>query len=178
MEQYGFVALGAVLLFLILYWYKKTPRPVSPAQTQEKLFEREARLLRMYQNLEDLMDSFESYVEEEQGKIAAERKAVEEAGAQARVVWDDVRKRALEQPTRVNPPRAASAAPAKPESAKPDPGEVIAAQDNAPRPPLRPRSQKRERVLSLHEQGMTPEDISREMGIAMAEVMLIIGLQG
>ena len=72
METIAAVAIGALLLFLILYWYKKVPKAVEPSSLDLRILDREQRLLKLYQNLEDLMDSFEVYVEEEKAKMSEE----------------------------------------------------------------------------------------------------------
>ncbi len=61
-EWYLFAAFVFLLAALLVWFYKRTPR--SQRKREEKSFEREVKLFKLYQNIEDLMDGFEAYVEE------------------------------------------------------------------------------------------------------------------
>lgn len=63
---YAWVLLAFALVFVLVYWYKKTPRKPSLTEQQQRAAQRETRLLNLYQNIEDLMDSFELYVQQQQ----------------------------------------------------------------------------------------------------------------
>ena len=69
-EWYLFAAFVFLLAALLLWFYKRTPR--SQKKREEKSFEREAKLFKLYQNIEDLMDGFEEYVEELQSSFRLE----------------------------------------------------------------------------------------------------------
>lgn len=78
MTEYIVLAIVVALIaFVLLYWFKKTPRSVSTRQETEMLAEKEGKLFKLYQNLEDMMDSFESFVEEETQKVSEQRAMVE-----------------------------------------------------------------------------------------------------
>ncbi len=69
-EWYFFAVFVFLLAALLIWFYKRTPR--SQKKREEKSFEREAKLFKLYQNIEDLMDGFEEYVEELQSSFRLE----------------------------------------------------------------------------------------------------------
>ncbi len=66
-EWYLFAVFVFLLAALLIWFYKRTPR--SQRRREEKTFEREAKLFKLYQNIEDLMDGFEEYAEELRGSL-------------------------------------------------------------------------------------------------------------
>ncbi len=102
-EWYLFAVFVFLLAALLIWFYKRTPR--SQKKREEKSFEREAKLFKLYQNIEDLMDGFEEYVEElqssfrlESGEVKRRVEALETQHAHIRHTLRDLSANAAEPP--------------------------------------------------------------------------------
>lgn len=82
MQYYIFAGFIGLMLFALLFWYKRTPKARLPRKEAEQLAEKEAKLFKLYQNLEDMMDSFESYVEQQTAHIEEKAQAIATAEKQ------------------------------------------------------------------------------------------------
>lgn len=156
----------AVLAFAVGYWLRKVPRAPSATESEARLAEREKRIMRLYQNLEDLMEGFERYVEEEQGQMQRERRDIA-------ALADETRQLLAGAPAggfalSAAPPYAQNAyqAPAPAPAAPPPPARkararkaadapapkrvelVIGAEDEAPPPPP-PRTRREEALEAI-----------------------------
>lgn len=78
-EYYIFAGFVGLMLFALIFWFKKTPRATPPRKEAEELAEKEGKLFRLYQNLEDMMDSFEAYVEQQTSGIGKQMSAMMQA---------------------------------------------------------------------------------------------------
>ncbi len=103
-EWYFFAVFVFLLAALLIWFYKRTPR--SQKKREEKSFEREAKLFKLYQNIEDLMDGFEEYVEElqnsfrlESGEVKRRVEALETQHAHIRHALRELSARASEPRT-------------------------------------------------------------------------------
>lgn len=91
-EHYIFAAFIAAIVFALLFWYKKTPRATLPRKESEMLAEKEAKLFKLYQNLEDMMDSFESYVDQETAQIGKQSESIRQAEIRVDELADRIEK--------------------------------------------------------------------------------------
>ena len=146
----GFVALAKKI------WIKGSPRS---AQLQEK----EVKLFKLYQHVEDLMDGLEEYVDEVSETIAAEKaqvsKLVREAvGAEQNIKLQMQETQYLQkvQPVPIVPATT-----------------VDFYKNLKKKPPVT----KNEKILALHNEGMGIDQITKELSLGKGEVALVLHLE-
>ena len=146
--------LYAIFVFLLAMVFLLVLRRVLKAKGQTELtadmMERERKLLKLYQYLEDMMDSFEKFVEETESELS---RAKEETIAEIRGHLD------------------------KPNASVIEVAETAKAEE-ASEPEAQALTGKNEMVVKLHYQGKTADEISRELGISQGEIALILQLVG
>ena len=138
------------------------------------------KLMVLYDNIEGLMDSFETYVEEVRQELEREREHITELSRQAAVLY-------AQQPvyTHTTPPPAQALPEEAADSANPS------EKAKPPAPPKPKRSSllsesdirklegmpaKQQKVRYLLSRGMELQDIARELNIGKGEVRLIANL--
>lgn len=159
MPQYYFLALFLFLLvgvLIVLYRLLGTPqRHFQADQEAREQAERsrQERLFRLYQNIEEMMDSFEGYLEQSREQMQAERAQMDEQIAQVRALCE----------------RAEAVGVRLDRAERQEPREQI-----IPSPPIETEGQRRTEVVhTMLDQGMTPEQIARAMDISINEIKLI-----
>jgi hypothetical protein len=132
----------------------------------EALSRREARLVELYDGVEELMDAFEGYLEEVRRELEAERVSPRvlpqpEAAPQSA---------APAQPAAMLPPEAAS----QPTTAPQPPAARLSETDRAALARCEAKSQK---VRFLLGRGLSVDEAARELGIGKGEARLIAALE-
>ena len=137
----------------------------------ERQRDREVKLFKLYQEVEDMMDSFEEYVNEVREELEKERADVMELSRKAAEVYlrtlDRPSVPPVETPKIIRPAPPAQDAEKKPESR-------LTAKD---RDALRRFATKAQKVRYLMSCGFALEEVAKELNIGKGEVKLIAGLQ-
>lgn len=158
--HYQFAFFVFVLVCIAIVLFKKTK---NSSVTDEKVFhEKEKRLFKLYQNIEDMMTSAEEYMEESRESIAKDKKDIENMFKKVdklhKVVQLDIeRNQQYIDIKRTNAVTQSTEAPNN-------------------KPAKKTHMSKNELVKYLSEEGLDTEQISKELGISKGEVELIIGL--
>lgn len=127
----------------------------SSKKNEKGNYDKEQRLFKLYQNVEDMMTSFEEYVEEAQAKIDESYNRV------LKIMGNSQTPEHPEEPVQVKVLEEVSA-PIETESTVPD--MVL--------------DMPTEKAVSyLLQQGFTKEEIAKQLGISNREVTLIMGLK-
>lgn len=191
MSQWYFFAIFIFLLAAALVaLVKHTPRSIK--KREDKSFEREAKLFRLYQNIEDLMDGFEEYVEELKRDLRKETEnlthRVETLEAQFGVL-----RRAAEEEARRKPERAVAVSAAPKAALKLFPAMSPAAnalkkpalietkkrpeQSAPPAKEAKPQLNRNQKVMLLYAEGFPPGQIAKELGLSQNEVALVLQVE-
>jgi len=145
--------LFAIFIFLLLvalvFIYVRLTKPRKNEDTA--ISEKERRLFLLYQNLDEMMSSIESYVEEAKSEIAAEREKMVNLLQQAERLG-----RGLDTVETI-------------ETEQEETPKVQAALDVE-------RPNKHEKVAALSRKGLNIEQIAQELEISCGEVSLILGI--
>lgn len=152
-SYYLFALFVATLIAAVLFMNDRLRR--SRISDSDTLKAREARLFSLYQNIEDLSDAMEEYVDETMASLAEKRLELEEKEQALAELAQSLQANAA----------AAPQAPSSPFSA----------------PVLLPRQAKRggepskaQRVQYLRDQGFDEERIAQELSMSLGEVLLIV----
>ncbi len=157
---------------IVLYFHSKgrAAKAGGPLKEGDVGFERENRLFSMFQNIEDMMDGFESYAEEtrqalemEKIEFLREKEEITRMHARVSALLQQFREEideALRQKEMFIPP--------PPEVPEPDPEPAI------PAPLVQPASARAVSIWGLYCEGRRADEIARELGIAMSEVNLTL----
>lgn len=171
--------LPVVTAVILTRWVR---RELNKREPDTGLIRREARLVDLYNNLEDLMDAFEGYLEEVRQELEEERAALTELSRQASALYV----RAAEPPA---PPRAAEPysqadAPVPPADAprvvrpapEPDGGKDSRLSERD-REALDRFVTKPQKVRFLMSRGLSIEEAARALDVGQGEVRLIASLE-
>jgi hypothetical protein len=156
--EFAFAFFVFILVCLAILLYARVVRPAK--QKGDTGVEKEKRLFKLYQNLEDMMNGIEEYVEEARKEIAQDREKIN--GLLLEAVR--IQKEALVQEQK---PR--EEVPSK-EAVPPVPVE------EPPAAKLPRGIRKNEMVLTMKKEGMDDDKIAKELGISRGEVALILGI--
>lgn len=122
--------------------------------------DREERIFKLYQNIEEMMDDFESYVLDAQKEIEAERSKSFQPISQENIQASEN----LQDPAGI----------------KEVPTAVENNETDVPRKPLADKSQqpdsKVNEVINLYNKGLSKEQIAKELKISRTEVQLILNI--
>jgi hypothetical protein len=157
-EYFLFAFFVFVLAAVLIVLYRQLGAPQRKAQADEAARsqgerERQERLFRLYQNIEEMMDSFEGYLEQSREQMQAEHARMEEQIAEVRALCD--RAEALGE--RLDHAEAqGSAAQAHAAAAEPE------------------GQRRADTVRTMLDQGKTPEQIARAMDVSINEIKLIV----
>ena len=155
-----------LLVLLLLYWRLIViPRGRKPKNDDvlEKEREKEERLFRLYQNIEEMMDNFEGYIEDtreqmESLKAESARQADKAAELLRRVETTEAKAiaavAALRPKERPEPSHSDQEAVAKPQDGK--------------------RGAKQDAIRDLLNKGMTVEQIAQKLELSINEVRLVV----
>jgi hypothetical protein len=175
-EIYVFSIFVFVLLCALLFIYRRfiaqpKGRKSPPAGGEEGDAstdkEREERLFKLYQNMEDMMDNFEAYIEDTRDQMeSVKRQMQQQADGMA-----DMLKRVEAAEAGARSVLAALRAGDKPEPRK----EAVPV-DKTEAPPAAKgrRNGRNDAVKELLEKGMTVEQIAQQLELSINEVRLIV----
>lgn len=165
-EPYLFAAFIFVLICVLLFLYRRfilLPKgKQSAAETDEQGREKEARLFRLYQNIEEMMDNFEGYIEDTRDHmesvkedIARQQQKLEEL--QHRVEATEARTLAALEALRVQD-RHQKPEPQAQEKPVVDPG----------------KKGRQDAVREWMAKGLTVEQIAQKLELSINEVKLVV----
>ena len=158
---YLFVLLVALFAVVGFIWRRFFGMGERRARMEEELreaaqarsHEKEERLFGLYQHIEELMDSFEEYVNETRTAMQADRQTIGEQLAEARAILEELRLQPASEPAMAIEP-------------EPEPEPI------AP-PSARAGNPRHEAVRALMAQGLGEQQIASELDISINEVRLI-----
>ncbi len=149
---YALFIFGLLCVLVVLYRRAgSTGRRAQAEQDTERA--KQERLFKLYQNIEDMMDSFEGYLEQSREQMQSERARMDEQLAAVEALCqraEAVRER-LERAEREEQAERAQNAVAE-----------------------AGRSGRHDIVRTMLDQGMTPEEIARAMDVSINEIKLIV----
>lgn len=139
----------------------------SGKKNEKGNYEKEQRLFKLYQNVEDMMTSFEEYVEESQAKIDESYKKV------MKLIENSHLTERKTEPVQVNVSNEVK----KPDEAVKDVFDIpfdISSDSTTDMPSDMPAE---EAIPYLLKQGLSKEEIAKQLGISNREVTLIMGIK-
>lgn len=165
--------LGVMLILFIKLLFAARKKP-------DEFAEREAKLLRLYSQIEDMMESFEDYVNVTQDSISAQKEAIfnemNRMKDDMNTVVDNKKKEAQEpifrefvpskEPVRHKPAKKEVTS----ESVERETNLAMRSQGEG----SKPRSGKTEEILAMRDEGKSENEIARSLGMTLSEVRLII----
>jgi hypothetical protein len=160
---FAFFVFILVCIAIVLFKKIKNPNDVNDNTFHEK----EKRLFKLYQNIEDMMTSAEEYMEEARNSIAVDKKEIQEIEYKVDELY-----KTIQLDIKNNKEYFESIKEEIPISNTNNVSTPIA----KTQPVVKSQMSKNELVKYLHEEGLDTEEISKELGISKGEVELIIGL--
>ena len=189
--------IGLVIGGLMVVYYKAKAPSSSAPREGDRGFEREARLFQLFQNIEDMMDGFDSYVEETQAALEMEkieflREKEEITRMHAQVLAllgqfreevqrasETVRQDALDGHSpmgSVSPSAREEQDSAKAQAASVSAAPKVPERPALPMPVTEPVGARAVSIWNLYCEGKTSADIARELGMSQTEVGLTLKL--
>lgn len=150
--HYTFAFFVFILLCVLILIYSRLMRGKKKDETGS--FEKEQRLFKLYQNIEDMLGSFEEYAEESKKEIS----------------------RALEQVSALISEAKNAPKLNEPETNKPAEKEKEAVKETSKKHDdtnIRPE----DRIPQMVEKGMKKSEIAKELGLTIREVTLIMDIK-
>lgn len=163
------VIFGMIAALILIY---QRSRPAVPKLREgDRGFERENRLFTLYQNLEDMMDGFDAYIEQTRAEFEAERIELlrgreEIARMHANILAVSARLEEREAAARQSLPKAQPSAPPDVPGDPPQPA--------APAPVYSGPRPHQADVLDLYSRGQSVEQIAETLGISRNEAALTL----
>jgi len=162
---FAFAFFVFLLLCALIWMYSRLKRPKKSAE--DAVSEKERRLYKLYQNLEDMMNGIEEYVEEARSGIAKDKEEIAAIHAKIEnmhvIYKNDIQARVEEE-----------VKPKEKETEKEIEKDAPAAKKEIKIPR---NISKSEVVRYLKDEGMEDDKIAKELGISKGEVLLILGLK-
>ncbi len=152
--HYSFAFFVFVLLCALILINARVSRGKRKDDTGS--FEKEQRLFRLYQNIEDMMAGFEEYAEEAKSEIA---RGLEQLNAHALV----------------SEPGSAIVNAASDEIIAPEPEKTAKSKTSAKKEALEMKPE--DRIPLLVKKGMSKSEIAKELGLSIREVTLIMDIK-
>lgn len=150
---YAFYIFVLVGLLIVLYRFLGAPQRRSRADQDARDqadHARQERLFKLYQNIEDMMDNFEGYLEQSREQMQSDRAQMEEQIAQVRALCE----RAEAVGGRLD--------------------RAVHRENEQQMPATVTEGQRRNQVVrTMLDQGMTTEEIARAMDVSINEIKLI-----
>ena len=157
--EFAFAFFIFVLVCLIILLYAKMARPSK--NRDDAASDKEKRLFKLYQNLEDMMNSIEEYMDEAKKEIAQDKERISAL---------------LDEATRMQKgPIVQEIKPREEPPVKEIKEPAVVKEDTAAKP-LR-SMKKNDLVLYMKKEGMDDDKIAKELGISRGEVSLILGIK-
>jgi len=189
---YYFIAFCALNLCLLLWQSRRTQKKLSRMQMEsEKLRGMDEKIFRLYQEIENMLDNFDAYVDEVHEEQEARRKELVEMSRQATTLYLQVMQpasfgglRGAERQPEMPPAElTVPAVYTAPEPTAPDPGaEALRNKVKSSKLLSRDRTEldklttKGQKVRYLMGRGFTLEEVARELDIGKGEIKLIVDL--
>lgn len=159
---YAFAIFIFALVAAVVFFNDRLKR--SRMDQQDEIKQKEQRMFQLFYNLEEMMDSLETFAETTKEEIRKEKVVMAEMLLKTEQMINnfDVMRPPVGTPAEMTPPPAE--APAKSKRKKPQ--EMPENKDLS----------KVELVKKLHDEGYSIEQISQELGISRGEATLIVGV--
>lgn len=183
-------AVNIILWLVTLRYFRK------PNKDKDPVTEQEARVFKLYQEIEGMLDSFDQYIPEVHEELERERSALNETARQAQVLLMQAMEKAaaIEKLAMTPPPapteeksavpegnrqrpRSGKGKPASPPESKPEPKPSDTRLSDRDRQTLSGLETKAKRVRFLMSRGFAVDEIARELNIGVGEVRLITDLE-
>ncbi|MCL2031215.1 MAG: hypothetical protein FWG93_06680, partial [Oscillospiraceae bacterium] len=178
-------AVNIVLWLVTLRYMRKSGKDREPSPAAE----REARVFKLYQEIETMLDSFEQYVPEVHEELERERAALNETARQAQMLLMQAMEKAaaieklavpVPVPAEAEPPSRPPARGGRPKTARPEDAPEPKPSDSRlserDRQTLAGLDTKARRVRFLMSRGFAVDEIARELNIGIGEIRLITDL--
>jgi predicted transposase/invertase (TIGR01784 family) len=167
---FTFFVFALICVLLIIYWrvvlVQKGKRAEAQNEEVGKEREKEERLFRLYQNMEEMMDNFEAYIEDTRDQVEAVKPQMQQQADKI----NDLLRRVEATEASARSAVAALHAPEKTEQKK-EP-EVANNGKPAEEPPR--RNSKQEAIRELLSKGFTVELIAQKLELSINEVKLVV----
>lgn len=164
-----FLIIPFIMIAVLIVVYQRS-KPSSPKlQEGDRGFERENKIFTLYQNLEDMMDGFDKYIEETRAEFESERielmrqrEEIARMHANIMAITNRLEQRAGEIPQAI-----------------PDAIGTPEPETSSSQAPRRfAGSMRHAQVEVLYEQGKNVEEIAKELRIARSEAALTLRMLG
>lgn len=156
LAQYGFAFFVFILCVALIYLVHIFKR--SRSKTEDIIKDKEKRLYLLYQNIEDLINGTEEYIEEAKSEIAEQKNQLADKHKQVKLLYEQIQRElnrgVLHNDTQI-------------ENIK----------ENANTPGNGKNYTLQEKVMVLWQDGMSQAKIARELSISTGEVALILGIK-
>ncbi|MDL2220621.1 hypothetical protein LJC55_03035 [Eubacteriales bacterium OttesenSCG-928-N14] len=183
---YLFAIFVFLLIVLSIWLFVKLTKRSAALDDNAELKEKERRLFRIYQNLEDMMQGMEEYVEESKIELQTQREQINAMMEKAEAIVKSAKVNADTIAVN-NALQAASAAKQESTAAKVDISAIAPPEQpkrKRGRPPKNrpviadrgPGGQTYERVQQLNRLSMPEEDIAKQLSLSRGEVSLMLGM--
>ncbi len=173
--HYAFASYVFVLVCAGLWFYGRVSRSGRKNKGDKSAYEKEQRLFTLYQNVEDMLGSFEEFAEETKKETAQTLKKAALLLEEAKGLSAELKslRQAAQQNNKTADAQPAAAAPL-PETARPDQKPSAPAPDAAAvtEAPLKIN----EKIALLDAQGLGATDIAKTLGISVREVTLALDM--
>lgn len=169
-EYYIFTIFIFILLCALLYIYRRfilQAKGRKPAAAEELAGEKEKeeRLFRLYQNMEEMMDNFEAYIEDTRGQMEASK---------AELTQQVEKNNDLLRRVEATEAKALAAVAAlRPQEKHAHSREASSSDDNG-RPAEGSKKSRQDAIRELLSKGMTVEQIAQNLELSINEVKLVV----
>ncbi|MGE5495276.1 MAG: DUF6115 domain-containing protein [Burkholderiales bacterium] len=166
---YTFAFFVFILLVILAWFYGRVTRKKTDMGSQEK----EQRLYRLYQNIEDMMSGFEEYAE-------SAKKEISEGVEKLQSLLDEAKKamQAVPQPEYTPRPEYAPRPEYVPQPEYATQPEYV---QSVKAPAVKPQDETQltteERISLLAQRGMDKAEIAKKLGMSVREVSLIMDIK-
>jgi hypothetical protein len=184
---YFWLALSVAVLIIVLILHERSvKRRFDEAQAEARANRAlDEKIVRMYQEIEEMLDNFEEYIGEVHGELEIRRNELLNMSRQATTLYMQVMQPGVFAP---RPQFEESSAPEEPAQKTPPESQFIrkaaATEEDGRQSRLSPQERanldrlpgKGQKIRFLTGKGYTLNDVARELGIGKGEIMLILDL--
>lgn len=160
--HYMFASYVFLLLFVLIWFCGRVMR--SDKKKDKSSYDKEQRLYKLYQNIEDMLGGFEEYAEEA-------KTAMDERLKQAEALIEELMSATENRPAAECKPKTARETGPAPETWE------SKEQNSAGNAPERPKRRVEELIPQYIAKGMDKEEIAKALGISSREVSLIMQIK-
>ena len=162
-QSYIFAIFIFIMICLLMSYYMKLKR--SKKDGDNAVTDKEKKLFRLYQNIEDMLNGLEEYIEEVKADIAKEKEESAKTEEKIDAIYQKI----------VDASNAFEQEQAKLNESKEKETERKISREESGIPPQ--KMSKHGKVLYLQAKGLNEDTIAKELGISHGEVALILGIQ-